>query len=56
MQNDTIMKYTKNMLETSTSPMDNALAPAPGSAPAHVSAHDCALFLHLRMRVRPSLQ
>ena len=37
-QNDIIMKYTKNMLEKSTSPLDDALAPAPDSAPAPVSA------------------
>ena len=36
------MKYTKNMLETNTSPMDDALAPAPSSAPAPVSAPACA--------------
>ena len=32
------MKHMKKMPETSTSPMDDALSPAPGSAPAPVSA------------------
>ena len=31
------MKHRKNMLETSTLPMDEALAPTPGSAPAPAS-------------------
>ena len=36
MQNDIIMKHIK-LMETSTSPMDDALAPAPGFASAPVS-------------------
>ena len=38
MQIDIIMKHMKNMLETSTTPMDDTLAPAPSPAAAPASA------------------
>ena len=46
----TTMKYTKNMLETNTSPMDDALAPAPSSAPAPVSTPACASVPYLLLQ------